>query len=200
VGFTAATYSVATAHGFNGVALNVMGPDGTLGAPTVLTDPTLPIANAMTIGLGDARSLVAYSRLIPDSTFGNFQVRFQIVKDDVVPAADGGAGTDGGSDSNPSDGGSLASDGSSIADASSSIDGSKDARDVGDGLQPDMATDAPTAISDGGIPDRVDAGHEITSGRSGCSCGVGSGGLAAWSWVGVAVGLALVRARRRSRA
>jgi MYXO-CTERM domain-containing protein len=214
--FTAATFAFGSAHGLSGVALNVMGPDGTLATPTVLTDTRLQVANPTSIGLGGGRSLVAYSRLIPDSAFGNFQVRYQIVKNDVVPTADGGVGADGGSDAmSVADGGAgdgtshansdgdgpLVPDGGSDGDASSPSQGGPDARDAADergaDAPPPHDASLPPEIADGSAPDRADASLERPPGGSGCSCEVGRNDSAGWSWIGV-LALALVRARRRS--
>jgi hypothetical protein len=79
-----------------GIDVNLMAVDGTLSAPTTLTDETMPVFNPIALGLGGGRSLVAYSRLIPESSFGNYQVRFQIVDTTATSSADGGVDADAG--------------------------------------------------------------------------------------------------------
>ena len=73
----------------NGIDVSVMGPDGTLAPPVTLTDRLLPVWNPTSVGLGNGRSLLVYSRLMPDSDFGNYQVRLQILNSST-PGDDGG--------------------------------------------------------------------------------------------------------------
>ncbi len=74
-------------------------------------------------GRWNGRSLLVYSRLVPDSDFGNYQVRFQILNSST-PGDDGGMVLDAGMDraTDASDGGVVLTDGSS-SDAGWSFEG-----------------------------------------------------------------------------
>src|SRR4029077_19029593 len=90
------------------------------------------------VGLGNGRTLLVYSRLVPESDFGNYQVRFQILNSSTP--GDGGTVLDAGMDraTDASDGGVVVADGSS-SDAGSFFDGAAPDADA----NPTDAVDAP---------------------------------------------------------
>jgi MYXO-CTERM domain-containing protein len=201
--FVAATPSVvAFALPPTGIDVSAMGSDGTLAAPITLSDRTLPVWNPTPVGLGNGRSLLVYSRLMPESDFGNYQVRFQILNSSTP--GDGGTVLDAGMDRAPdaSDGGVVFADASSF-DAGSSFDGGAsdaDANPTGavDASGGDLRADSRPEPIDGPVADRrADAGPVLAG--SGCSCAIEPGRDASWASIAVALALLTARRRRRSR-
>jgi len=197
-----------------GLDVSVMGADGTLAAPATLTDRTLPVSNQATVGLGNGRSLVVYSRLVPESDFGNYQVRFQIV-DSATPGDGGTVIVDAGADraTDGGDGGAVgdavtgAADGPSgdlppLADASADVFDASAAdlrAEASADAQADSRADTRAGASDGALADGgADAGAALAG--SGCSCAIEPGRGPSWCWIAVALALQRWLRRRRSRA
>jgi MYXO-CTERM domain-containing protein len=168
-----------------------------LGGPTTLADTRLLVLSPMSVGLGGGRSLIAYSRVVADSTFGNFQVRFQIVDSTDATAVDGGVAVDAATDS-----------------VSGAMDALLDRGPIDAGATTDGAAMDRAVIADA-IDDHraaVDAADAADSGpvamlgdRSGCSCATAAGGGAGTAnqpmlAVGlILAGVAVARVRRRRR-
>ena len=150
-----------------GVDVSVMGADGTLADAVTVTDKTLPVSNPTSVGLGNGRSLLVYSRLLPDSHFGNFQVRFQIL--DTTTPGDGGVRLDAGMDSATAarDGGVLSIDAAPADSGSDASVGSRDGgavAEVGDEASPDRppSVDASVDVFDASAVDlRADASADV---------------------------------------
>lgn len=205
-----------TALGFEtadtGVDVSLLAPNLTLvGGPTTIVDRRLPTSGATATGLGSGKSLIAYSRLMPDADFGNVRVRFQIVDSQPAPEADGGAT---GGDASAPDG--------RTADAAVATDtAAGDARAPSDATSADAAREAgvPDAGASDGSPDGgandasretaassdavADTRSERSAGTSGAGCSCASAGrdtLAsgdAWILGALFLGLATALQRRR---
>ena len=89
-----------------------------VGSVTALVDPLLPTSAPTAVGLGSGKSLIVYSRLMPDADTGNVRVRFQILDSQssggggASGGAAGGGGTSGGGGNGGASGGGGISGGS----------------------------------------------------------------------------------------
>jgi MYXO-CTERM domain-containing protein len=215
------TSAAPTALGFEtadtGVDVSLLAPNLTLvGGPTTIVDRRLPTSGATATGLGSGKSLIAYSRLMPDADFGNVRVRFQIVDSQPAPEADGGAT---GGDASAPDGGTadaaVATDtAAGDAWAPSDATGADAAREAGvsdagaadagasDGSPDSGAIDAPreTAASSDAVADTT---SERSAGTGGAGCSCASAGRDtrasgdAWILGALVLGLATALHRRR---
>jgi hypothetical protein len=151
--------------GHGALTYHLRAADGSpLGKESVFSTP-MPVERPTVIGLGEARSLLAYARVVGDSEVGTYRVRYRVLDS---------TGSDGGTDDAAPRDAVPAADGT-VVDAPAEADAGADGSSmVGEGgvsdSVPDGSTGGPTG--DGSVS-AADA--RMAASDQGCSCQAGSG-------------------------